>query len=170
MKQFVVMMQRFDTPEDCLRDYYLDFGVNDVFSKLELACEALDEAIYEEIDRMNEDAAGNVVYFRDGDCIKDQYGSLIASYTVQAVEVDNPSAAANKALSAMLGYPRVEDLPLRVEAYQIDGKGTKYYTLRSHLRSFKKSAQFTSPSKAMLAACALLNNATIGTVEEKGEK
>ena len=61
MLNYIVMIQRFDTPEECLGDYYLDI-LNDVFSTESEASKAMLEALEAECENLEADSSGNIHY------------------------------------------------------------------------------------------------------------
>lgn len=85
-EQYVIILQCFDTPEDCLGDFYLDM-VNDCFDTKEKAEDVMNQCIEDELRCLNEDSGyDGEPYIRVGNDIK-LFGSLITSYTIQKLNL-----------------------------------------------------------------------------------
>ena len=85
MLNYIVMIQRFDTPEECLGDYYLDI-LNDVFSTENEASKAMFKALVAECENLEADTGENIHYHIEENsvCSDDE---VIANYWVQQVYI-----------------------------------------------------------------------------------
>ncbi len=89
MTKYLVMCQCFDTPEECLGDYYLDM-INDVFDTEAKALDFMNRAIEDELKDLTEEYENEASprYYRDGNTIYNQQeGTPITAYWVQQVYI-----------------------------------------------------------------------------------
>lgn len=86
-KLYVIMLQQFDTPENCLGDYYLDFAVNDVFDSKLKAYKEMHKAIARTLSELNSDDGGEYDYIQKNNKVYRE-NEIIQCYWVQELKTE----------------------------------------------------------------------------------